>query len=57
LRIDAKKLRYASEFFKDVFSGKGAARRRKRFVGRLKALQDALGDLNDIGVNIGVSRS
>jgi triphosphatase len=56
LRIAAKKLRYASEFFKDVFPGKGTARRQKRFVGCLKVLQDALGDLNDIRVNIGVTR-
>ena len=55
-RIAAKKLRYASEFFKDVFPGKGTARRRKQFVGCLKMLQDALGDLNDIRVNIGVTR-
>src|SRR5262249_50788476 len=39
LRIAAKKLRYASEFFKDVFPGKGTARRRKQFVGCLKTLQ------------------
>jgi triphosphatase len=56
LRIAGKKLRYASEFFKDVFPGKGTARRRKRFVGCLKALQDVLGDLNDIRVNVGVTR-
>jgi CHAD domain-containing protein len=56
LRIAAKKLRYASEFFKDVFPGKGTARRRKRFAGCLKALQDALRDLNDIRVNIGLTR-
>ena len=55
-RIAAKKLRYASEFFKDVFPGRGTARRRKQFVGCLKMLQDALGDLNDIRVNIGVTR-
>jgi CHAD domain-containing protein len=56
LRITAKKLRYASEFFKDVFPGKGTTRRRKRFVGCLKELQDALGDLNDIRVNTGLMR-
>jgi inorganic triphosphatase YgiF len=57
LRIAAKKLRYASEFFKDVFSGKRTFRRQKRFMGCLKALQDDLGDLNDIRVNIGVTRA
>jgi triphosphatase len=51
LRIAAKKLRYASEFFADVFPGKDVARRRKRFATVLKALQDCLGDLNDIVVN------
>jgi inorganic triphosphatase YgiF len=54
-RIAAKKLRYASDFFQDVFAGKKAARRRKRFVGSLKSLQDALGDLNDIRVHIDVT--
>jgi hypothetical protein len=32
-------LRYASEFFADVFTGKTAARRRKRFIAGLKELQ------------------
>jgi CHAD domain-containing protein len=57
LRIAAKRLRYASEFFADVFPGKKAARRRKRFVAGLKALQDCLGDLNDIAVNKRLSAS
>lgn len=48
LRINAKKLRYACEFFAGAFPGKKAARRRKDFVAALKGLQDALGDLNDI---------
>jgi triphosphatase len=56
LRIAAKKLRYATDFFEGVFSGKKAARRRKRFVGSLKSLQEALGDLNDIRVHTDVSR-
>jgi triphosphatase len=56
LRIAAKKLRYASDFFKDVFPGKRSARHRKQFVAGLKTLQDALGDLNDIRVNMGVTR-
>jgi triphosphatase len=51
LRIQAKKLRYASEFFVGAFRGKRAARRRKDFVAALAQLQDALGDLNDIAVH------
>jgi CHAD domain-containing protein len=56
LRIAAKKLRYASDFFESVFDGKKEARRRERFVDGLKSLQDALGDLNDIRVHIDVTR-
>jgi inorganic triphosphatase YgiF len=51
LRIQAKKLRYASEFFAGAFPGKRAARRRKDFVAALSRLQDTLGDLNDIAVH------
>jgi CHAD domain-containing protein len=51
LRIAAKKLRYASEFFVDVFPGARAARRHREFVGGLKKLQDCLGELNDIVVH------
>jgi triphosphatase len=57
LRIAAKKLRYASEFFADVFPGKNAGRRHKRFIAGLKALQVCLGDLNDIVVNERISAS
>ena len=55
LRIQAKKLRYASEFFADAFPGKKAVRRRTSFVAGLEKLQDALGDLNDIAVHEGLS--
>jgi triphosphatase len=48
LRIRAKKLRYASEFFRDVFPGKKKARKRKLAETALKELQSALGELNDI---------
>jgi CHAD domain-containing protein len=51
LRIRAKKLRYASEFFSGVFPGKKSARRREDFLAALEKLQDALGDLNDIAVH------
>jgi inorganic triphosphatase YgiF len=55
LRIQTKKLRYASEFFAGAFSGKKAARRRRDFVAALEKLQDALGDLNDIAVHEGLT--
>jgi triphosphatase len=55
MRIQAKKLRYASEFFGGAFPGKKAVRRRKGFVAELEKLQDALGDLNDIAVHEGLS--
>jgi len=55
MRIQAKKLRYASEFFGGAFPGKKAMRRRKDFVVGLEKLQDALGDLNDIAVHEGLS--
>jgi triphosphatase len=43
LRIEIKKLRYASEFLGGLFDD----RRRPRFVRQLKQLQDELGKLND----------
>ena len=45
LRIAAKKLRYASEFFRSIASAKGAAR-----LTQLSALQELLGQLNDAEV-------
>jgi inorganic triphosphatase YgiF len=48
LRIQGKKLRYASEFLASLFPGKKAVRRRKTFLSQLEDLQDRLGDLNDI---------
>jgi inorganic triphosphatase YgiF len=44
IRIKAKKLRYASEFFAGLYSGAS----HKLFVSRLARLQDDLGELNDI---------
>jgi triphosphatase len=55
MRLQAKKLRYASEFFAGAFPGKKAARRRNRFVAGLEKLQDALGELNDIAVHAGLT--
>ena len=48
LRIRGKKLRYATEFFADVFPGKRNMRRRESVLAALKDLQQALGGLNDI---------
>jgi inorganic triphosphatase YgiF len=51
LRIQAKKVRYATEFFRSLFASRRAAKRRARFLPALENLQDALGDLNDIAVH------
>jgi inorganic triphosphatase YgiF len=51
LRIQAKKVRYASEFFAELFPGKRASKRRKKFLTALECVQDCLGDLNDIAVH------
>lgn len=48
IRKDAKKLRYAAEFFASLFERKRERRRYKRFVAALEALQDQLGALNDL---------
>lgn len=50
-RIQAKKLRYAAEFFSSLYASKRAAKRRERFLTALERLQDGLGDLNDIAVH------
>jgi inorganic triphosphatase YgiF len=46
-RIEAKKLRYASEFFASLWTAKRETARHARFVGALEKLQDHLGALND----------
>jgi CHAD domain-containing protein len=51
LRIQAKKVRYASEFFAGLFPGKKALKRREKFLSGLESVQDCLGDLNDIAVH------
>jgi inorganic triphosphatase YgiF len=51
LRIQAKKLRYATEFFETLFTGQGDQKRRKAFGVAVRELQDSLGDLNDIAVH------
>ena len=44
LRIELKKLRYASEFLRDLYRGRGS----KRFVRRIARVQSALGHVNDV---------
>jgi triphosphatase len=51
LRIQAKKLRYAAEFFVSLFAQKRTVKRRKQFLDALGRLLDGLGDLNDIAVH------
>jgi CHAD domain-containing protein len=46
VRIDAKKLRYAAEFFASLYPPKSM----RRYVGALEDLQDVLGALNDAAV-------
>jgi len=48
VRKDAKKLRYASEFFASLFDGKRMRKRKKRFIAALEELQEKLGALNDL---------
>ncbi|MGQ3211805.1 MAG: CYTH and CHAD domain-containing protein [Shinella sp.] len=47
VRKDAKKLRYAAEFFGSLFDRKRQKRRHGRFLAALEPLQDQLGALND----------
>ncbi len=48
LRIRAKSLRYMIEFFAGLFPGQPSKSRRQEALAALKALQDALGALNDL---------
>ena len=51
LRIQAKKLRYAVEFFASLFASRRQMKRRKSLLQALERLQDSLGELNDIAVD------
>jgi inorganic triphosphatase YgiF len=51
LRIQAKKLRYAVEFFASLFPGKRTDKHQKRFLEAIKPVLDRLGELNDIVVH------
>lgn len=48
VRKDAKKLRYASEFFMPLFEADDVRKRRKRFGMALENFQEQLGALNDL---------
>lgn len=49
VRIKAKRLRYAAEFFSQTF-GKNGDKRHSKFISSLTRLQDVLGELNDIAM-------
>jgi triphosphatase len=51
LRIQAKKLRYAAEFFAALYASRRAVKRRHKLLSALEGLQNGLGDLNDIAVH------
>jgi CHAD domain-containing protein len=54
LRIQVKKLRYAVEFFFNLYSGKKTEKRRKKVLSSLTQLQTALGRINDIVTHKGL---
>jgi triphosphatase len=48
LRKEAKKLRYAAEFFETLYAEEPARTEHRHFLDRLQKLQDQLGELNDL---------
>jgi inorganic triphosphatase YgiF len=50
VRIEIKKLRYATEFFESLFKGGGAKKRKRAALSTLEAVQETLGELNDIAM-------
>ena len=50
VRITAKKLRYAAWFFSGLFPGDSAERRAQRFTEAMRAVQDRLGEIQDVAV-------
>jgi inorganic triphosphatase YgiF len=57
VRIEIKKLRYATEFFESLFKGKGMKKKRRAALDTLEAFQETLGELNDIAVSSGMDAS
>jgi CHAD domain-containing protein len=55
LRIAAKKLRYASEFFAALFDGKKRRARRAEFGHAMEDMQEQLGALNDLATALSIS--
>jgi triphosphatase len=51
LRIAAKRLRYATEFFASTFPGEAAGKLRTESLKALKDMQDSLGSLNDLATH------
>jgi inorganic triphosphatase YgiF len=51
VRIEVKKLRYATEFFSPVYEGRKARKRDEAFLSALESLQEHLGELNDLAVS------
>ncbi|WP_044552319.1 inorganic triphosphatase [Mesorhizobium japonicum] len=54
VRIVAKKLRYAAEFFQPLYKSKAEAKRHRRFIRAMEDLQDNLGRLNDLATAPGM---
>lgn len=50
VRIQAKELRYAAEFYADLFPDKAACKKQRGLSRSLANLQDSLGELNDMAV-------
>lgn len=55
VRIEAKKLRYAAEFFSGLVEGRKGRGRARLFLSALEDLQDRLGGLNDVAVGHAVA--
>jgi inorganic triphosphatase YgiF len=51
VRIEVKKLRYATEFFSPLVEGRKASKRKEAFLSALEHLQEHLGELNDLAVS------
>ncbi|MBB2714676.1 CHAD domain-containing protein (plasmid) [Rhizobium sophoriradicis] len=54
VRKDAKRFRYAAEFFASLFDDARGVRRHKKFLAAMEALQDDLGALNDLATGLEV---
>jgi CHAD domain-containing protein len=56
VRIEAKKLRYATEFFASLATGRKNQRRQQAFSKALEDLQEHLGELNDLATSDKIAR-